>query len=73
MPSLVKVDKRLIDLPVFLRQRNFMACDVIGHLEMTAGAFKFLEMAGYVFGRDKFVSEDRAQKFSAQRECGVSY
>ena len=59
MPSLVKADERFVDLAVFLRQRNFMSADVVGHLKMTARAFEFLEMIGDGFGGHEFVSEQR--------------
>jgi len=73
MSPLVKVDKRLVDFAVLLRQRDFVSCDVVGHLQMATRAFKFLEMIGDVFGGDKLMSEDGAHQFSAQRIFPVSY
>lgn len=61
MSALVKVDKRFIDFTVFLRQRNLMARNVIGHLKMATRAFELLEMVGDGFGGHEFVSEQRTQ------------
>lgn len=62
MPALVKRHERFIDFAVFLCERNLMPGQIVGHLEVAAGTFKFLEMVGDGFGCDKFVSEKRAQQ-----------
>lgn len=67
MPALVKVDERLVDLAVFLRKRNFVARDVVGHLQVAARAFEFPEVVSDGLGGDEFVPEQRAKQFSTQR------
>lgn len=64
VPSLVKIDKRLIDFAVFLCQRNFMSGNVVGRLEVAARTLEFLKMVGDVFGGDEFVAENGTQQFS---------
>lgn len=61
MPALVQVDKRLVDLTVFLRKRNLVAAQIVSDLQVATRAFKFLEMVGDVLGRDELVPEDRTQ------------
>ncbi len=62
MPALVKGNECFVDFAVFLRECNFVPGQVVGHLKMATAAFEFLEVVGDVFGRDKLVSEERAQQ-----------
>jgi hypothetical protein len=57
MSFLVKIDQRFIDFTVFLCEGNFVPDSIIGNLQVTDGAFKFLEMIGDVFGCLEFVSK----------------
>lgn len=62
MPALVQCHERFVNFAVFLGQGNFMSGQIVGDLKMATAAFEFLEMVGDGFGRDKFVSEKRAQQ-----------
>lgn len=64
MPSLVKIDKRFVNFPVFLGQGNFMAGNVVGCLEVANRTFEFFKMIGDIFGSHKFVPEYRTQQLA---------
>ena len=46
LPALMQADERLIDLPMFLRERYAPARHIVGYLQVTHAAFELPEVIG---------------------------